>query len=358
MEEIAARFALTYPGFNLDVDLHLPGRGITALFGHSGSGKTTLLRLIAGLARTENGRLTFRGQVWQDEDTWLPTHRRPLGYVFQDANLLEHLSVAGNLQYGAKRSCGRQVNLDAAIELLGIGHLLERKPAQLSGGEGQRVAIARALSTAPSLLLMDEPLASLDLTRKQEILPYLERLHRELAIPVLYVSHAPDEVARLADHLVVMAEGRVVADGPLAETLARTDLPVRLGEEAGVVVEAVIVERDSSWQLLRLGFGAENILWCRDSGQLLGSRVRVRVLARDVAISLSRPQDSSVQNLLAGRIEAIANDEHPGLALIRVQVGKTPFLSRLTRRAVDTLALKVEREVWVQVKTVALLDQT
>lgn len=358
MEEIAAHFALTYPSFTLDVDLRLPGRGITALFGHSGSGKTTLLRLIAGLARAEKGLLIFRGQVWQDEGNWLPTHRRPLGYVFQDANLLEHLSVAGNLQYGAKRSRGRQVNLDAAIELLGIGHLLERKPAQLSGGEGQRVAIARALSTGPSLLLMDEPLASLDLARKQEILPYLDRLHRELAIPVLYVSHAPDEVALLADHLVVMAEGRVVADGPLAETLARTDLPIRLGKEAGVVVEAVIVERDSAWQLLRLGFAAGNSLWCRDSGQPIGSRIRARVLARDVAISQSRPQDSSVQNLLAGRIEAIADDEHPGLALVRVQVGETPFLARLTRRAVAELALTPDREVWVQVKTVALLDQT
>lgn len=357
MEGIAARFALSYPGFSLDVDLSLPGRGITGLFGPSGSGKTTLLRLIAGLAHAAQGRLRFRDQVWQDGKIWVPTHRRPLGYVFQDANLLAHLSVAGNLGYGAKRSRGRQVNLEAAIELLGIGHLLDRRPAQLSGGEGQRVAIARALATGPSLLLMDEPLASLDLARKREILPYLERLHRELSIPVLYVSHAPDEVARLADHLVVMAEGRAVASGPLFETLARADLPVRLGEDAGVVIEGEIGERDAAWQLMRLDF-AGGSLWCRDTGQPSGQGLRVRVMARDVALSLTRPSDSSVQNLLSGRIESIGDDTHPGLALARVRVEKTVFLARLTRRSVAELNLIPGRAIWLQIKTVALLDQT
>jgi len=356
MDGIIAQFALSYPGFSLEVDIALPGRGITAFFGPSGSGKTTLLRLIAGLARAPQGRLVFKNQVWQDDRAWLPTHLRPLGFVFQDANLLAHLSVAGNLRYGAKRSRGRRVDLDAAIELLGIGHLLDRKPAQLSGGESQRVAIARALAAGPSLLLMDEPLASLDLARKQEILPYLERLHRELAIPVLYVSHAPDEVARLADHLVVMAEGRVRASGPLAEILARADLPVRLGEEAGVVVEGEVGERDANWRLMRLEF-AGGSLWCRDTGAATGERLRVRVLARDVAISLSRPTDSSVQNLLPGLIEGVGDDEHPGLALARVRVGKTIFLARLTRRAVAALVLTPGQNIWAQIKTVALLDQ-
>ena len=203
MSGIQARFKLDWPGFTLDVDLDLPARGITALFGHSGSGKTTLLRCIAGLERAPQGQLEVLGETWQDSRQWLPTHQRSLGYVFQEASLFPHLTVLGNLRYGLKRSSDAQrVSLDQAIELLGINHLLERKPDRLSGGERQRVGMARALALSPRLLLMDEPLAALDLKRKQEILPYLERLHAELEIPVLYVSHSPDEVARLADHIV------------------------------------------------------------------------------------------------------------------------------------------------------------
>jgi molybdate transport system ATP-binding protein len=225
MAGIEARFRIDWPGFVLDVDLSLPGRGVTALFGHSGSGKTTLLRCIAGLERAPLGRLAVDGEVWQDASQWLPPHKRPIGYVFQEASLFAHLTVMGNLHYGLKRlRCAPRISLDQAIELLGIGHLLDRKPDTLSGGERQRVGIARALAVSPRLLLMDEPLAALDLKRKQEILPYLERLHDELEIPVLYVSHSPDEVTRLADHLVAMEGGRVVAYGPLADTLARLDL--------------------------------------------------------------------------------------------------------------------------------------
>ena len=212
---IRARFKLDYSGFSLDVDLDLPGRGVTALFGHSGSGKTTLLRAIAGLEHAPGGTLSVNGDVWQDAATFRPTHRRPLGYVFQEASLFPHLDVRANLEFGQKRvpQAQRRVSLDQAVALLNIGHLLGRKPARLSGGERQRVGIARALATSPRLLLMDEPLAALDFALKQEILPYLERLHDELDIPVLYVSHAPDEVARLADHIVVMEGGRAVAAG-------------------------------------------------------------------------------------------------------------------------------------------------
>jgi len=230
MSGIQARFKLDWPGFTLDVDLDLPARGVTALFGHSGSGKTTLLRCIAGLERAPQGQLKVLGDIWQNGSQWLPTHQRPLGYVFQEASLFPHLTVMNNLQYGLKRVSGVvRVSLDQAIELLGIGHLLARKPDQLSGGERQRVGMARALALSPRLLLMDEPLAALDLKRKQEILPYLERLHAELDIPVLYVSHSPDEVARLADHIVVMEAGRAVAAGQLTDTLARIDLPIRPG---------------------------------------------------------------------------------------------------------------------------------
>jgi len=199
---IQARFALDYPGFKLDVDLDLPGRGVSVLFGPSGCGKTTVLRCLAGLTRAPHGRLVVQGQVWQDERQFVPTHQRPLGYVFQEANLFSHLSVRANLRYGMSRvpPAQHRVEWDQALQLLGIAHLLDRQPQALSGGERQRVAIARALLTSPRLLLMDEPLAALDVQRKLEFLPYLERLHRELDIPVVYVSHAPTEVVQLADH--------------------------------------------------------------------------------------------------------------------------------------------------------------
>jgi len=356
MDNIQARFKLDWPGFTLDVDLNLPGRGVTALFGHSGSGKTSLLRCIAGLERASCGRLVFKGKIWQDENTWLPTHRRPIGYVFQEASLFPHLSILGNLRYGQKRSDGAgRVGLDAAIELLGIGHLLERKPDTLSGGERQRVGIARALAVGPEILLMDEPLAALDLKRKQEILPYLERLHDELDIPVIYVSHSPDEVARLADHIVAMDGGRAVAAGPLGETLARLDLPIRLGEDVGVVLDATVGEIDAEWHLARVDF-AGGSLWTRDHAVPVGKRVRVRVLARDVSLALNEPGMSSIQNCLDGCVESVAADDHPGLLLVRVQVGASLLVARLTRRSAAQLGIAPGLPVKVQVKSVALME--
>lgn len=356
MSTIDARFQLDWPGFQLNVDLHLPARGVTALFGHSGSGKTTLLRCIAGLERPRLGRLSFKGAIWQDESTWVPTYRRRLGYVFQEASLFPHLSVLNNLRYGQKRSqAAQRIALDHAIELLGIGSLLERKPDLLSGGERQRVGIARALAVSPEILLMDEPLAALDLKRKQEILPYLERLHDELEIPVLYVSHSPDEVARLADNLVVMENGQVVAHGPLAEALVRLDLPIKLGEDVGAVLEATVCEIDSEWHLARVDFPGGS-LWTRDHGIPLGKQVRVRVLARDVSLAIAEPAPSSIQNVLHGHIDAIADDDHPGLQLVRVKVGQTCLLSRLTRRSSVALGFALGKSVHVQVKSVALME--
>lgn len=355
-ETIRARFRHAYPDFTLDVDLDLPGRGVTALFGPSGSGKTTLLRLIAGLARTPEGYLAVRGEVWQDDARFLPTHRRPIGYVFQEASLFPHLTARGNLAYGMKRAAERLdgAELDHVIDLLGIGSLLERRAHQLSGGERQRVAIARALAVKPRLLLMDEPLAALDLGRKQEILPYLERLHDELDIPVFYVSHAPDEVARLADHIVALAAGRAVAQGALAETLARVDLPIRLGEDAGVVLDATVAERDANWHLTRVEFAGGHF-WARDAGHAVGERVRVRVLARDVSIALDRSLDTSILNALPATVEAIAGDEHPALALVRLRLGPSPLLARLTRRSIQALEIAPGRVVIAQVKAVALV---
>jgi molybdate transport system ATP-binding protein len=295
------------------------------------------------------------GETWQDDARFMPTHQRPLGYVFQDARLFAHLDVARNLDFGRRRSRGAAtVKRDAIIDLLGLGPLLDRLPERLSGGEQQRVAIARALLAAPRLLLMDEPLASLDHARKQEFLPWLERLRDELDIPLIYVSHAPDEVARLADHIVVMDAGRAVAQGPLAETLARIDLPIRLGEDAGAVFAARVAERDAEWHLARVEF-AGGELWVRDNGTPVGREVRVRILARDVSIANSRHDDVSIMNLLPATVVAHAAEDHPSQVLVQLRVGGTLLLGRLTRRSAQRLDLAPGREVWVQIKAVALI---
>lgn len=357
---IAARFRVAHPGFSLDVDLRLPGQGVTVFFGPSGSGKTTLLRAIAGLERTTGSNyLEVNGETWQDDARTflLPTYRRPLGYVFQDAGLFPHLSVRRNLEYGQKRvdPALQRVDGGRVIELLGISSLLERLPTRLSGGERQRVAIARALMTSPRLLMMDEPLAALDQARKREILPYLERLHDELDIPVLYVSHAHDEVARLADHVVMLDGGRVIAEGPITETLARLDLPFRIGEEAGVVLDATIAEIDSQWHLARAEFPGGSV-WVRDNGLPLGHRARIRILARDVGIARQRSEGTSILNALPARVAALADEQHPALAIARLDIGPTPLLARLTRRSAAALELRTGMEVWAQIKAVALLE--
>jgi molybdate transport system ATP-binding protein len=276
--------------------------------------------------------------------------------VFQEASLFAHLDIRRNLEYGLKRVAAgaRTVNMQSVIDLLGITALLDRLPERLSGGERQRVAIARALLTSPQLLLMDEPLAALDLARKQEILPYLKRLHDALEIPMLYVSHAPDEVAHLADYLVVLEQGRVLASGPLSETLARLDLPIRLGEDAGVVLEGEVAERDAHWHLARIAFPGGH-LWVRDSGVPIGQRVRVRILARDISLALETHDDSSILNVLPATVEQIAADTHPALALVRLNAGGVPLVARITHRSAANLNLHPGLNVWAQIKAVALV---
>ncbi len=347
------KFNLTRADFALNVDLQLPGRGVTALFGPSGCGKTTLLRCIAGLEHA-SGSLMVNEHLWQGATHFTPTHQRAIGYVFQEASLFPHLSVRGNLQYGMKRAGGiSRGTIDPIIDLLGIRALLDRKPDGLSGGERQRVAIARALAVDPKLLLMDEPLAALDLKRKQEILPYLDRLQATLEIPILYVTHSPDEVVRLAHHLVVMDAGSVVASGELADTLSQLDLPVKLGQEAGVVIESVVGSIESQWHLTRMDFDGGSV-WIRDPGLALGAKARVRILASDISLAREQPGKSSIQNVLQGQIDTMRDDEHPGLVLVRVKVGETALLARVTKRAVSELALKPGDTVWTQVKSVAL----
>lgn len=357
MSGIRARFRLDRGGFMLDVDLALPGRGVSALFGPSGSGKTTCLRAIAGLERAPGGYVALGDEVWQDEarGQFVPTHRRALGYVFQEASLFPHLSVRGNLEFGLKRvaAADRRFELGPVAAMLGIGALLERKPASLSGGERQRVAIARALLSSPRLLLMDEPLAALDLKRKQEILPYLERMHDELSIPIIYVSHAPDEVARLADHLVLLDAGRVVASGPLTETLARADLPPVFADDTGVVLETVLAGHEAD-ELSRLAFEGGSLFVGR-RGEPVGSRLRCRIHARDVSIALERPQRSSIVNLLPAVVTATAGTDTPGHVLVQMRMGGTPLLARISERSRRELDIRPGVQVWAQVKAVALL---
>ena len=358
MERITARFRIERPDFLLDVHLDLPGRGVTALFGHSGSGKTTCLRAMAGLERAPGGYFALGDEVWQDEarGVFVPTHRRALGYVFQEASLFPHLSVRGNLEFGHKRSAGAAagVQLDEIAGLLGIAHLLERRPESLSGGERQRAAIARALLAAPRLLLMDEPLAALDLKRKLEILPYLERLHDRLSIPIVYVSHAPDEVARLADHLVLLDAGRVVASGSLSETLARIDLPAVFADDAGVVLDTMLAAHEPD-ALSRLDF-AGGSLRVAQRPEPLGARLRCRIHARDISLALHEPEASSILNILPGIVADIAPLDTPGHVLVRVEVGGTPLLARITQRSCRELGLQPGQPVWVQIKAVALLN--
>ncbi len=354
---IEARFAIAYPGFMLHADLHLPGRGVTALFGASGSGKTSLLRAIAGLERHAGGHLAVNGAVWQDAQRFVPTHRRPLGYVFQEASLFAHLDVARNLDYGLRRipAAARRVPRAQAIELLGIGHLLQRRPDTLSGGERQRVAIARALLTAPRLLLMDEPLAALDAQRKAEILPYLARLRAELDIPVLYVSHALDEVIQLADHLVLLEAGQVRASGPIAATLARIDLPTAQSASAAVLIEATVQGYDRAYELLRLGFAGGTLLAPHPAPLAPGACLRLQVQARDVSLALAPAPGSSILNRLPATITAISSADTPAHMLVRLDAGGTPLLARITRFSCDQLHLAVGMPVWAQIKAVALL---
>ena len=353
---IEAHFQLAFKNFSLAVDLDLPGKGVTALYGRSGSGKTSLLRCIAGLERAR-GKLSVQGQLWQDDLFFLPTHKRPLAYVFQEANLFEHLTVLNNLKYGIKRMSQPPIAaaLEQAIELLGIETLLARKPDKLSGGERQRVAIARALAISPQILLMDEPLAALDLERKKEILPFLERLHQTLEIPLLYVTHSPDEVARLADHLLVLEQGKAIACGPLNETLSRLDLPILLGEDLGVVVSASITELDRRWHLARAEFSGGS-LWIRDMSFGLGQSVHLRILARDVSLSLTQQTQSSILNHLQVRIDEIHQGEHAAVQELRLKIGNTFLLARITSHSVYSLNLSVGMSVWAQIKSVAIID--
>ena len=355
---IAAQLRLSRPDFELDVDLQLPGQGVTALFGPSGCGKTSCLRSLAGLERAQ-GRVTVNQTVWQDDTSrqWLPTHQRALGYVFQEASLFPHLSVQRNIDYGLKRTPQerRKVSKERAVELLGISHLMDRMPATLSGGERQRVAIARALATSPEVLLMDEPLAALDAQRKAEVLPYLEQLQRHLRIPVIYVSHSMDEVARLAQHMVLLGAGKVLAQGSVTELLSSLDLPLAHGDVASSVVHATVQAHDAADHLSTLIFDGGQLQLVMARPREPGSTVPLRVQARDVSLSLLRPEGSSILNILPVQVLGLREDE-PGQVMVSLQAGGTRLLARITRHSAKALQLQAGMPVYAQIKGMALLD--
>jgi molybdate transport system ATP-binding protein len=350
------------------VDLDVPARGLTALFGPSGSGKTTCLRVLAGLERAE-GVVSVGPVTWQDDATgvFVAPHRRKVGLVFQDACLFSHLSVRGNLDYARLRSRPvswfggapppqpAEADVRSVIDLFEVEPLLDRRPAHLSGGERQRVALARALLASPRVLLMDEPLASVDVGRRAEILPYLERMRDASAIPILYVTHSLDEVARLANHLVLFDRGATVASGPLEETLVRLDLPLARFDDAAAVIDAQVATHEDADELTGVDFPGGR-LWVTQVDRPRGARVRVRILARDVSLTREKPGPSSILNVFEARVEEM-QEVGGGRVNVRLSVGSgaVPMLARITRRSSVTLGLQPAMPVWASVKSVALV---
>ncbi|VAX09511.1 Molybdenum ABC transporter ATP-binding protein ModC [hydrothermal vent metagenome] len=356
MSGINFSFALKRGDFRLDAEAVLPGLGVTALFGASGSGKTSLLRCIAGLEQACWGRLEVNGECWQDSDKGLfvPPHQRAIGYVFQEAVLFPHLQVRGNLEYGWRRTPSRERKgqLDHVCDILGIADLLERYPHQLSGGEKQRVALGRALLNSPRLLLMDEPMAALDRPRKAEIMPYLERLHAEADIPVLYVTHDMEELARIADHLALVENGRVLKQGPLVEMLVSLDLPIALDEDAGAVIATQVTGHDDEYHLTSLHFCGGNILVGRIN-RAVGESLNIRIHARDVSLVLQPPGESSILNVVEVVVTEIV-EQGPGRIMVRLDASGVPLLARITLKSQAKLGLKVGMQIYAQIKSVAL----
>lgn len=356
---LQAELSLQRGDFSLAVQLNLPDRGVTALFGPSGSGKTTCLRILAGLETQAQGRVSLGSSVWQDsaQRLWVPPHRRAVGVVFQEASLFSHLTVAGNLRYGLTRvpRAEQRFTLPQVCDWLGLGPLMDRWPHTLSGGERQRVALARALATSPQLLLMDEPLSALDQTRKAELLPWLEQLTRSLDLPVVYVSHAPDEVARLADHLVLLDRGRVQASGPLAPLMTRLDLPLAQGKDASAVLTGKVAELDLADHLLGVQVGPTRV-WLPMGSRppAVGQPVRLRVMARDVSLALQPPPGSSILNILPARVSALQTDAM-GQCLLTLDCEGQTLLARITGRSARVLQLRPGLAVFAQVKGMAVV---
>ncbi len=358
MVRINAKLDIAYEGFQLKVDLDLPAKGVTTLFGPSGSGKSTVLRCIAGLERSPTGQIVIGEDVWQDEanNHFVPTPQRPLGYVFQEPQLFSHLTVQKNLEYGYKRTPPdeRRIEWQHVIDMLDIGHLLSRKPHKLSGGEQQRVSIGRALLASPRLLLMDEPLASLDMARKREVLPFIRRLHDVLDIPVIYVSHSLQEVLQITDTLVLMRDGRTVASGPITELCSALELSQYLGDMSGSVIDTTVEAHDDVFRLTRLRFQGGDIFVPQQSLSI-GQQQRVHILARNVGIALEKPQvATSFLNILKATVMDVATpDSGSHVVQVKLDVG-VPLLASISLKSLHVLGLKPGQSCYALIKAVSL----
>lgn len=360
MNHMLARFDVRFSSFRLDIDMDVPMSGITAIFGPSGSGKTTLLRCLAGLERAPHGFMQFGEEVWQDESLGrcLPLYERPIGYVFQEPRLFPHYDVRGNLLYGYKRIpvAARRVAPEQVIEILGIGHLLDRRIHKLSGGEQQRVAIGRALLTSPKLLLLDEPLASLDLQRKQELLPFIRQLHEHLRIPVLYVSHGLTEILQLADRVILLKDGHMVGAGTLSEVFTALDFRGVLGpHRIGAILDARVTHHDPQYGLTQLDFMGQP-LFVPLQPVAIGHPMRVHILSSDVTLVVGRiDSPTSVLNILEATIVEIREVTHASVDVL-LDIG-APLVASITRKSLASLELKVGQRVFAHIKAVALNEE-
>lgn len=352
------QFALQRKDFSLAAAIKIKSQGITGIYGPSGAGKTSLLRCIAGLEPEARGSLLVDNVRWQDsaQGLFLPPEQREIGYVFQDGRLFSHLSVERNLFYGYRRRGGRasRIDPDQIIDLLGLKALLGRMPRALSGGEQQRVAIGRALLCAPRLVLMDEPLANLDQGRKEDILPFLDRIHGALSLPIVYVSHSLYEITRLCDHLVLMQQGAVLAAGDLNQILTRPDLPLMDSDEAVAVINAQVLQHDLVYQLTQLELPNGGSLWVSAKAGAIGETVRLRILARDVSLSLDLPSESTILNVLSARIEALSALAGSPFCSAVLRIGEQRIMARMTRKSRDRLSLTEGMQVFAQIKGVAI----
>ncbi|VAX32959.1 Molybdenum ABC transporter ATP-binding protein ModC [hydrothermal vent metagenome] len=362
MNELTANFEVRFPGFHLDARLKIPKSGVTVLFGPSGSGKTTLLRCLAGLERSPSGCMQFGDTVWQDENRGIfkPVNERPIGLVFQEPRLFPHMNVRSNLLYGFKRIPEniRRIVLDDVVEVLNIAHLLDRQPGFLSGGEGQRVAIGRALLTSPKLLLMDEPLASLDHQRKQEILPYIRRLQSRWNIPIIYISHSLDEILQLVDTVILLKEGRIVAHGSAKKVFSRLDLRGLINSEIlGAIFDTKVVAHEPEFGLTRVRFMDHQLLVPRLAASP-GQSVRLHIHSNDVSIVTSPPNiRTSVLNILEATVIEIGPIDATGYSVdISLDVGQT-LLATITRKSLLNLGLEPGQKVYAHIKAIKMVHE-
>ena len=348
--------------FNLKLNCQIPLKGVTAIYGHSGAGKTTLLRALAGLEKHSSNTIIFKQSTWQDAGNFIPSHLRSIGYVFQDSRLLPHLNVEQNLLYAYKRrnqSSNYTHDFHTLCQQLNISHLLSQQPATLSGGQQQRVAIARALLQNPQLLLLDEPLSALDSQSREEILQLLEQLLADIKIPVLYISHNIEEVSRFADHLILLENGQLAAQGEIIELCHRLDLSLSHESNAAAIIEGTINSHDPEFHLSSLSLGENQQIFIH-SRHKAGAKMRVRIPAKDVSITLQPHNDSSILNCLQCQIVEVEHSPNNSLthALIKLQLADHQYLlARITKKSLSKLKLKEGQTVYAQVKTVALLSQ-